>query len=34
MVIGCTDGIGKEYARYLRQLGVPLILVGRNLSKL
>jgi hypothetical protein len=30
MVVGCTDGIGKEYAKYLSKLGIPLILVGRN----
>jgi hypothetical protein len=30
MVIGCTDGIGKEYAKHLSRVGAPLILVGRN----
>ncbi|XP_053617542.1 very-long-chain 3-oxoacyl-CoA reductase-like [Plodia interpunctella] len=34
LVTGCTDGIGKEYARQLADRGCDIILVSRSLDKL
>ncbi|KAL4712341.1 hypothetical protein ACJJTC_001502 [Scirpophaga incertulas] len=34
LVTGCTDGIGKEYARQLAAKGCNIVLVSRNLQKL
>lgn len=34
LVTGCTDGIGKEYARQLASRGCDIILVSRSLDKL
>lgn len=34
MVTGCTDGIGKQYAKYLHIRGFNLVMVGRNMDKL
>ncbi|XP_026728088.1 very-long-chain 3-oxoacyl-CoA reductase [Trichoplusia ni] len=34
LVTGCTDGIGKEYARQIAQRGVNIVLVSRSMDKL
>lgn len=34
IVTGATDGIGKEYARELAQLGMNVILMSRSIDKL
>jgi len=34
MITGCTDGIGREYARQLAAQGCPIVHVGRNKTKL
>lgn len=34
LVTGCTDGIGKEYARQLAAVGCDIILVSRSMEKL
>lgn len=34
MITGCTDGIGKQYAKYFHQRGFNLIMVARNMDKL
>lgn len=34
MVTGCTDGIGKEYAKELAKRGINIVLVSRSEEKL
>ncbi|CAH0595086.1 unnamed protein product [Chrysodeixis includens] len=34
LVTGCTDGIGKEYARQIAQRGLNIVLISRSMDKL
>lgn len=34
LVTGCTEGIGREYARQLAARGLNIVLVSRNQTKL
>lgn len=34
VVTGCTDGIGKEYAKELAKRGMNIVMVSRTLEKL
>ena len=34
VITGATDGIGKEYVKYLMKKGLNVVAIGRSLSKL